>query len=401
MTKLQDTLIAYRQDTPGADMVVHLNNAGAALCPDPVVQTIVEYIRRESQIGGYEAAAEAQDRIALTYQNLAKLVGAKSNEIAFVDSATRAWNTIVYALQFSPGDRILISMTEFGSNVVSLAQVAARTGATVEVIPNEPDGRISINDLEKRLDDDVKLVAITHVPAQRGVVNPVAEIGALVREHPAFYLVDACQSVGQMVIDVNKIDCDALTATGRKWLRGPRGSGFLYIREDWISQIEPLTVDLAAADLAEPALMMEDIRLLIRTDIKRFETWERSFAVMLGLGSAAEYAMNVGIERIQQVVVNLASTIRREAVNINGIRVEDAPDANCGIVTLNSSDHEAIELKKSLSSRAINTSVVQDYDGPLDFTNRNLRAALRVSPHYYNSSNDIERFLSALHDLHQ
>lgn len=399
MNKLSNDVMGYRKDTPGASNVVHLNNAGASLSPDPVIRTIVDYLHREAQIGGYEAAAEAQDRITLTYDHLAKIISAKTSEIAFVDSATRAWNTIVYSFPLTPGDRILISQSEFGSNVVSLAQVAARTGASVEVIPNGPDGRIQLAELKKRLDNRVKLVAITHVPAHRGVVNPVAEIGMLLRSHPAFYLVDACQSVGQMVIDVNQIGCDALTATGRKWLRGPRGTGFLYLRENWIKKIEPLTVDLAVADLAKPELMLRDPQLELRQDIKRFELWERSFALMIGLGSAAEYAHNVGISYIHEVVIKLASIIQREIENISGFRVEDPPDTTCGIVTLVSEHHKVTEIKRRLSFRGINTSVVHDYDGPLDLPTRNLRAALRVSPHYYNTEEDIERFLDAMRSL--
>jgi selenocysteine lyase/cysteine desulfurase len=392
---------SYRRDTPGVSKVVHLNNAGASLPPEPVIRTVVEYIHQEAQIGGYEAAAEAQDRFALTYQHLAQLIGAKMGEIAFADSGSRAWNNILYSLRFSPGDRILTSQNEFGGNALSLAHVASRTGATIEVVPNDPDGRVSVAELKRRLDSKVKLVAITHVPAHRGVINPVAEIGALLQSHPAFYLVDACQSVGQMVIDVNQIGCDALTAAGRKWLRGPRGTGFLYLRENWVTKIEPAMVDLSVADLTAPELMLRDTRLEIRRDIKRFELWERSFALMLGLGSAAEYALKVGVERIQRIVTELASTIRREVSSIRGIRIEDAPDTTCGIVTLSSSRHDIDDLKKALSTRGINTSVVHDYDGPLELSSRNLRAALRVSPHYYNSAEDIQRFLEAIQDLHR
>lgn len=399
MENFVNELEHYRQDMLGADNIVHLNNAGASLSPEPVIRTIIEYIRREAEIGGYEAATEAQEQIAHTYQTLARLVGANSHEIAFVDSATRAWNTITYALPLSSGDRILTSQVEFGTNVVSLAQIANRTGATIEVIPSEPDGRISLGEFEKQLDDRVKLVAITHVPAQRGVINPIVEIGDLLQNHPAFYLVDACQSVGQMPVDVGEIGCDALTATGRKWLRGPRGTGFLYIKTDWITRIEPATVDLAAADLAAPELMMHDTQLVIREDIKRFETWERNFALVLGLGAAAQYALDVGLDKIHRTVGNAASLIRQELKNINGVKIEDSPGTTCGIITVTSSNLSVSELKTGLSERGINTSVAGDYDGPLDLPTRNLNAVLRVSPHYYNSKGDIEKFLETMRVL--
>ena len=395
----ENALKTYRADTPGASGVVHLNNAGAALSPNPVILTVEDYLHREAVMGGYEAASEAQSRIAAVYQSLAQLVGATPEEIAFMDSATRAWNTLVYSLRFSPGDRILTSQNEFGSNVVSLAQIAAQSGAHVQVISNDEEGQMSLSDFRNQLDEHVKLVAVTHFAMQRGVANPVNEIGAILRDHPALYLVDACQSVGQMSVDVNEIGCDALTVTGRKWLRGPRGTGFLFLRKAWITKIEPSTVDLVVADLAHPDRMLRDTELLIREDIKRFEMWERSFALMLGLGAAAEYALSVGVGRIQAVVSELASSLRRGIADVSALRVEDGPKPSGGIVTASWPDHDVNELKKALTLKGINTSVVNDYDGPLDLPTRGLRSALRVSPHYYNSREDIEKFLEAVEDI--
>jgi cysteine desulfurase / selenocysteine lyase len=389
----------YRKETPGTDTVVHFNSAGSSLSPTPVIRTVIDYLRREAQIGGYEAAAEASEKINNTYSRLADLVGAKQNEIAYVDSATRAWNTIVYSISFSPGDRILISQSEYGSNAVSLAQIASRTGAVIEVIPNELDGTISLTKLKNSLDKNVKLVAITHIPAQRGIINPITEIGQIVRQSNAFYLVDACQSVGHIEIDVNKIGCDALTATGRKWLRGPRGSGFFFLREKWISKIEPIMVDLAVADLAKPELMLKNTQLIIRSDIKRFETWERNYAVMLGLGTAVEYALNIGISKIKNIVSELTIMIQKGLSSIDNISIEDPPNNSCGIITISSNKLDISELKNKLLGKNINTSVVHDYDGPLDLPKRNLQTALRISPHYFNSIDDVEQLVNTIQEL--
>lgn len=382
-----------------AERIIHLNNAGSSLPPDVVVNTIKDYLTWESHIGGYEAAALAKDQIAGVYDSLGRLVGAKSHEIAFVDSATRAWNAILYAFPLSPGDIILTSISEFGSNVVSLAQIAARSGVQVKVIKNDEYGRVSLSDLEQKLTDKVRLVVITHVPAQRGIVNPVVEIGEILRNYGVFYLVDACQSVGQMEVNVNQIGCDAMTATGRKWLRGPRGTGFFFLRENWIQQIEPATVDLAVADLAKPQFMLENTELIIREDIKRFEMWERSFALMLGLGAAADHAVGQGLSKIHDSVKGLAIMIRQEISRGHDFIVGEPINSECGIVTIASQKFDVSKIKAELFAKGINTSVVNDYDGPLDFYNRGIKTALRVSPHYYNTVQEVEKFLESFFRL--
>lgn len=396
-----DLLANSRRDTPGTKDLIHFNNAGAALCPEPVLNEIINYLKEEARIGGYEAAAMAREKVAATYEHIAALIGATPGEIAYVDSATRAWNTIVYSLNLQPGDRILVSPSEFGSNIVSLAQVASRSGARIEVLSTEENGQVSLSDLYNRLDEHVKLIAITHVPAHRGLVNPVAEIGERIRNTDAFYLVDACQSVGHIPIDVSRIGCHALTATGRKWLRGPRGTGFLFLHKSWITRLEPTTLDLAAADLKNPQAMLRETELDIRPDIKRFEVWERSFALMIGLGVAANYACEIGIDRIHDRVTRLASLIRTGCQRMPGVHIEDAPDTVCGIVTMTSDRHDATEIKAKLAMRGINTSVMQDYDSPIDFTSRRLAPLLRVSPHYYNSEDEVAAFLNTLDEIVQ
>lgn len=379
-----------RADTPGCELVVHLNNAGASLPPSIVVDTVVGFLRQEAEIGGYELARRSSDAIGDVYGSVARLVGAAPEEIAMFENATRAWDVALASIPFGPGDRVLMSRAEYASNVMALLQLARRHDVSVEVVPDDEHGQLDVEALEDLLDEHVRLVAVTHVPTSGGLVNPAAAVGKALRGSDALYLLDACQSIGQMPVDVGEIGCHFLSATGRKFLRAPRGTGFLYVRRDVLEHTEPVFVDLRSAT------WVATDRYELASDARRFETWERNVAAMLGLGAASDYARSWGLEAIEHRVSALAQDLRDRLDSIDGVTTRDLGERRCGIVTFTVDGVDPEALADSLRADGINVWFSHLTSARIDFEARGLDSVVRASVHYYNTDAELDRLADAV-----
>lgn len=383
---------AVRADTPGCTRVVHLNNAGAALPPRPVVDAVVGYLGEEALRGGYEIAEAHAPELDGVRGTLAELVGARPDEVAITENATRAWDLAFYALDLRPGDRILTTTTEYASNHLAFLHRARRDGVVVEVIPDTPEGEIDVEALD-RTAGGAALVAINHVPTNGGLVNPAAAVGEVARRHGVPFLLDACQSVGQLPVSVDELGCDLLAATSRKFLRGPRGVGFLYVRGSFLPRLAPPFVDLHSAtwDGGDGFRWAEGAR--------RFETWERNLAGQLGLGVAARYALDLGLGAIWDRVRSLAADLRQRLASVSGVEVHDRGRVRGAIVSFTVADRSPHEVKARLRERGINVSVASAASAPLDMRRRSLDGLVRASVHYYNTVEELGLLVDAVAEM--
>lgn len=379
-----------RLDTPSCENVLHFNNAGSSLMPTPVFDALQGVLRDENKVGGYEAERRAQDDIQAFYTEFARLLNADPDEIAFVENATRAWDMAFYGLHLERGDRVITHGSEYASNYLALLQQSRRLGFEIDVAPSDEFGQIDVDGLEAIIGPKTKLIAITHVPTQGGLVNPAAEVGKIAKKHGVFYLLDACQSVGQIDVNVAEIGCDVLSGTGRKFLRGPRGTGFLYVRKGIIDQIDPPFVDLLSAKWTE-ANSFEFV-----DGAKRFENWESNVAGRVGLTEAVRYARNIGLANIETRVTQLAQDLRNVLSEIDGVSVHDLGSKKCGIVTFTMASTEPGVLADQLRAEGINVSVSKMTSARLDLEPRNLEALTRASVHYFNTHEEIARFVEAV-----
>ncbi|MBS0373807.1 MAG: aminotransferase class V-fold PLP-dependent enzyme [Proteobacteria bacterium] len=395
-TELDDPrLAAWRDDTPGVANRVHLNNAGAALPPRPVVRAVVAHLEREAAIGGYEAADEAAGQVHDAYAAVAALLGAEPRNIAMVENATVGFNQALAAFDFQPGDEIVTSRNDYISNQLAYLSLSRRLGVVVRRAADLPEGGVDPESVRELLQSRrARLLAITWIPTNSGLVQPVEALGALAAAAGVPYLIDACQAVGQMPIDVRRLRCDFLSATARKFLRGPRGIGFLYVSDEALARdMYPLHLDMRGGHWR----LADEFELA--PDARRFENWEFAYALVLGLGAAARYASTIGLGEIERRARALAARLRHGLGDLPGVRLLDHGRELAAIVTAEVPGWHAPELVQALRARGVNTSAAMREYAVIDMDGKRAATALRLSPTYYNTTDELDAALQALRSL--
>jgi len=382
-------LARWRAETPGCANVIHLNNAGAGLMPRPVIDAIVAHLDREANYGGYESADDAADAVRESYESVARLIGAEARNIAIVENATVAFFQALAAFDFREGDIIVTTRNDYISNQLAYLSLAKRRGIEIQRAADLASGGVDPQSVRELLRNPrVRMLAVTWVPTNSGLIQPVEILGEIAAEADIPYLVDACQAVGQLPVDVTRLRCDFLSATARKFLRGPRGIGFLYVADRALQRGDaPLYIDMRGAN------WIEADRYELAPDARRFENWEFAYALVLGLGAAARYAIDAGVERCSQRAIMLADRLRDRLSQF--ARVLDRGERRGAIVTADFG-RNAAEIVAALRGRGINTSATFRAWAILDMEQKQAESALRISPHYYNSEEEIDAVVETL-----
>ena len=384
-----------RAETPGCASRIHFNNAGSALPPSAVLEATIEHLRLEAEIGGYEAADLRAEAIDGFYAAAAELVGCRPENVAFASNATDAFSRALSSIPFERGDVILTTRDDYISNQIAFLSLRKRFGIEIEHAPTLEVGGVDVDAMARLMRERrPRVVVATHIPTNSGLVQPVADIGRHCRELDLLYLVDACQSVGHLRLDVDAIGCDFLSATGRKFLRGPRGTGLLYVSDRALGAgYEPLFVDMRGARWLDPD------RYEPVATAARFEDWEFPYAALLGAAAATRYALEVGIDAIEQRAVALGARLRNGLAEIDGVRILDRGRERCAIVTFALAGSQPDALEAELSARHINSSVSLREYAVFDFDEKGVDWCIRLSPHYYNTEDEVDQVVAAVRDL--
>lgn len=391
----------FRNETIGCKNVNHLNNAGASLMPNVVTQSILDYIKLESEIGGYEAAALKANEIQQFYVQAGKLINCDASNIAFTASATDSYTRALSSIPFCEGDIILTDNDDFISNQIQFLSLQKRFGIRIVRIKNAAIGGVDLQDLEEKLFTlQPRLLAITHIPTNSGLVQPVKSIGEIysryekIQNNKTWYIIDACQSAGQMKLDVEELKCDFLSITIRKFLRGPRGTGFLYISDKALKfGLEPLFIDMRGAEWIEKDQYKQ------QPDAKRFEDWEFAYALVLGSKAAIEYCINIGEDKIWQQIQLLSKYMRTRLSQIDKILVLDKGPEVGGLITFTVEGAQPEYIVAELLKRKINVVPSFRNFAVIDFDEKGVKWVIRASPHYYNTFEEIDLFIEAVKEI--
>jgi cysteine desulfurase/selenocysteine lyase len=381
---------ALREETLGCAVGAYFNHSGTSLPTKATVDAIMDHLQRETLHGGMEAAARVADQVHQARTDAAALLGASAEEIAFTPSGSAAFGLVFAALpRLKVGDRILVGRQEWGGNLSTLRAAADRVGATVEQIPCGEDGSVDPQALSSLIDRRVRLVALTWLPANGGLINDAAAVGRVTRAAGVPYFIDAGQALGQVAVDVVALGCDMLKGAGRKYLRGPRGTALLYVRADFLDRLEPVYLDV----LSGPWVGGGPRR---RRDARVFETSETSIALLLGLGVALSHARAVGIPAIRARIGRLAEGLRGRLSATPGVVVRDLGTERSGLVSFTIEGVGAQEVRTKLSHDRVIVGANGVPYTPLDMTARNLSEIVRASVHYINTEEEIDRLVEAV-----
>ena len=384
---------ALRDATPGCQSgIVHFNHAGASLPSQATLDAIIAQLHREARDGPMEAGEHGALLLENARRAAAQLLNAPASSIAFTSSGSAAWNMAFQALvPWQPGGRILVGRHEWGGNLASM-QLAVQAGARVEVIPCDATGAVCPLALEAMIDANVKLIDLTWLPANGGLINPAQAIGEVAKKHGIPYFIDAGQAVGQVPVDVQTLHCDVLKSAGRKHLRGPRGTALLYVRPAFLQHLNPAQRDVFSAPWTAEGFDL-------RNDARRFETSEVSYALLAGLGNALQEINRLGMEQVWETIRQTSQQIRQALGQIPGISLHDLGASQSGLIAFNLAGWDAFELKRRLGLQRINIGANGVAYTPLDMQARGLASVARISVSALNNTQDIERLLAALREL--
>ena len=382
-----------RSETPGCSQKIHFNNAGSSLSPQSVIDAVISHLTQEQEVGGYEAAEDARYLLNNFYVEFAELLNCEESEIAFIENSTRAWELAVHSIKWAYGDQIITAENEYGSNYLGLLHVAKQKSLELITVPCDEFGVVSLSQLEKSVTSKTKLIALTHIASQRGDIQPASDVGAIAKKNDVLFLLDACQSVGQINLDTKELNCDFLCGSGRKYLRGPRGTGFLFVSNKIFQSLEPIFLDLHSASWRD-SNSYEFVK-----SAQMFECYERNVAAMIGLSTAVQYLSKLGINAIEERTSHLSLSLIEGLSKLKDIKILEKSHHRSSIITFTKDNIDAKVLRDELQKRNINVSVCKQQNSQLDLGMELTGDVTRVSLHYYNTQQEISRFLQALEEI--
>ncbi len=368
---------------------INFNNAGSSFPSKNVNNSINKFLKYEEKYGGYYASEKFSEKLDTFYENLSILINCKKHQISFLPSTTYALNIFFNSLNFPNNKNIVIFENEYGSNFIYFK----KRELNLRVVKIKNNGEICFKDLEKKIDSKTIFISVCHIASQCGEIIDIQKIGKIAKKiNPnIIFIVDACQSVGHIKLDVKKIQCDVLVGSGRKYLRGPRGTGFIFFKDTIKKTLTPSILDMNNTKIKNGKIDVDRERM--------FESFESSPALKYGLSKAIEEINQKGMETVESEIKKKSNIFRKRLECFNQIIFYENRRLLSGINTFNIKGFSAKKVYAYLLSKKILCSVSSRETSMMYFGKKNLTDLVRISIHHYNTMSEIDYLIKCLIDL--
>ena len=377
----QGKIKKWRREFPVTETYIYMNHAGVAPLSRRVQDAMTGFIA-DATLSGAVNSDQWAETAEVCRAAVAQLINADTTEIAFMKNTTQGILIAANGIDWREGDNVVTTAVEFPANIYPWWSLKERYGVQTRMVP-ERDGCIHIEDIASAIDARTRALTISHVEFASGFRNDIQALGDLCREHNIWFIVDAIQSLGAIEVDVKSCNVDILAADGHKWLLAPEGAAIFYCADEKLEQL--INTNVGWSSVVNPRDFL-NYDLTQKPDATRFEEGSYNSVGLYGLKAAIDLLLDVGISTIEASVLELTKRLI-EGLEARGYRVNTpkADSDRAGIVIFESDRYTPTEIYEKLHAEGIITA--------------ERGSGVRVSPHFYNTTFEVERLLEVLPDL--
>ena len=366
---------------------IYLNNASVSIMPSQSIEAMKEFLITYNSIGPDSKESEpfVTEKLQNVRKTIAKIISCQPDEIVLTQSTTDGINFVANGLSFDDTSNIIIRGMTHEHHANFYPWIKLKEKIPIKNLPIDNNGLFTLDDLESLVDDNTKLVALSHALYNTGALLPVEEIGKILDNKVSFFI-DSAQTIGCIGdVDVSRIKCDFMSFNGSKWLCGPMGTGLFYCNRKSSKLLEPKTIG------GESAIIYDDSKLAFKELPDKFQTGFRNYVGMVGLASSANYMLNFGLNNIREKIQYISNLFREELSKIPNIILYGPDDQNArtSIISFNVKGFDSQEVVDKLEKQNIILAVREITD----------KKIVRASPHFFNTESQMLEVIDAIKKL--
>jgi len=370
------------------DGKIYLNHASVSLMPLVSIKAMTDFLISYNSVGPDSIDSESfvTDKLRKTRKIIAELVKCQPEEIILTQSTTDGVNAVANGLSFDSDSNVIIRGMAHEHHANYYPWLRLSNKLQIKNLKVDQNGFFSIKELESLVDNNTKLVTLSHALYNTGSILPVEEVGEILEKKNVPYFLDTAQTIGCIGdFNVDTTKCDFMSFNGSKWLCGPMGTGLFYCKKSSSDLLEPTGIG------GESAMIYDETKLAFKEMPEKFQTGFRNYVGMVGLESSVNYLLQFGIHNIRDKIMKLANQLRDELLKISDVTMygPDEPEKRTSIISFNIKGHEPKTIVEKLEKQKIVLAVREILD----------KKIVRVSPHFFNTESEIQTVIDAIKKL--